>query len=113
MVNNARIEIVVEGIDDPTLASSVETALGDSLREMALSGVWRVAVTRSRVGGRWDFSVRGPGRRHQMSITVPPELLPDVIPRRLRESLHHAAARLVDRGGDRRPKRTSDLLRAI
>jgi hypothetical protein len=108
VVDSQRIEILVEGIDDPILVGAIEAALRDSLQQTALPGPWRVVVTPSGVGGRWDFSVRGPGRRHLMTITVPRELLPELIPRRLRESLYRSAACLVERVGDRRPILQSD-----
>jgi hypothetical protein len=103
VVNSQRIEILVEGIDDPMLVGAIEAAVRHSLLQTALPGLWRVVVTPSGVGGRWDFSLRGPGRRHLMTISVPRELLPELIPLRLRESLHRSAACLVEQMGDRRP----------
>ena len=99
VVDSQRIETFVEGIDDPTLVGAIEAALCDSLRQTALPGPWRVVVAPSGVGGRWDLSVRGPGRRHLITISVPRELLPELIPSRLRESLHRPAACLVERTG--------------
>jgi hypothetical protein len=97
-----RIEITVEGIADPSVAAVVETAVRDTLLDMVLPGAWQVAVTPSRVNGRWDFSVRGLGTRHVMSITAPPRLLADLVAIRLRESLHRAARCLVDRLAEQR-----------
>lgn len=107
-MDSLRIETLVEGIDDPMLVGAIEAALHDSLRQIGLPGPWRVVVTPSSVGGRWDFSVRGPGRRHLMTITVPRELLPELIPRRLRESLYRSAAGQVERVSERRPIPPSD-----
>lgn len=103
-----RIEINVEGIAEPSVVTVVETAVRDTLLEMALPGAWQVSVTPSRVNGRWDFSVRGLGTRHVMSITAPPRLLADLIAIRLRDSLHRAARCLVDRLADQRLRRRSD-----
>jgi hypothetical protein len=83
-----RFAILVEGIDDPSLVAEIERTIRDSLHEMALPGSWRVTVRPSRVSGRWDFSVHGLDVRHTLSIAVPPNLLPSLIPRRLEESLN-------------------------
>ena len=91
-----RFEIVVEGIGDAALVSAVETAIRDSFHEMALPGAWRVVVKPSAVSGRWDFNVHGLDVRHTLSIAVPPNLLPNLIPRRLRDSLDHRAVRAVE-----------------
>ena len=96
-MTTSRIEIIVAGIDDTSLAGEVETAIRDSLLRMMLSGAWRVAVGPSPVKGRWDLSISGPGRRHVMAITVPSTLLPRLIPSRLEESLNHAAQCVAER----------------
>jgi hypothetical protein len=87
-----RIEILVEGIDDQTLVSAVEHAIRTVFREMCWPGGWRIIVAPSGIGGRWDVRVHGPAGRHVLSLTVPPKLLPDLIPRRLQESLLHAVS---------------------
>ncbi len=105
-----RFEILVEGIDDATVVDSIETSIREAFHEMALPGAWRVVVKPSRTSGRWDFSVYGLDVRHVLSIAVPPHLLPDLIPRRLRESLDHAALCPVATAADRRPAHTSDTM---
>ncbi len=99
-----RIEIIVAGIDDASLAGEVETAIRDALLRMMLPGAWRVAITPSPVSGRWDLSISGPGRRHVMAITVPSRLLPNLIPSRLEESLNHAARCVAERTADEQRK---------
>jgi hypothetical protein len=88
---SSRFEILVEGVDDVSLVGEVETAIREAFQEMALPGAWRVVVKPSRTSRRWDFSVYGLDVRHVLSIAVPPNLLPDLIPRRLRESLDRGA----------------------
>ena len=97
----SRFEILVEGIDNAALVDDVETTIREAFQEMALPGAWRVVVKPSRTRGRWDFSVYGLDVRHVLSIAVPPNLLPDLIPRRLRESLNHAALCTADDAADR------------
>ena len=80
-----RFAILVEGINDSSLVTEIEQAIRDSLQEMAVPGSWRVIVR--RVSGRWDFNVHGLDVRHTLSIAVPPNLLPSLIPRGLGESL--------------------------
>jgi len=114
-----RFAILVEGIEDSSLVTYIESTIRDSFHEMALPGSWRVTVRPSRVGGRWDFSVHGLGVRHTLSITVPPILLPSLIPRRLGESLSHLcsitlkdrAPRTLERA--RGPRTESDTHRKI
>jgi|SRR2546426_7805201 hypothetical protein len=91
----SRFEILVEAIDDPSIVADIRKAILDSFHEMALPGAWRVVVKPSCVNGRWDFKVHGPDVRHTLSIAVPPKLLPNLIPRRLRESLDHRTFRAV------------------
>ena len=100
----SRFEILVEGIDNAALVDEVETTIREAFQEMALPGAWRVVVKPSRTSGRWDFSVYGLDVRHVLSIAVPPNLLPDLIPRRLRESLNHAALCTAQDAADRRPR---------
>ena len=83
-----RFAIVIEGIDDPSLATEIEQTIRHSFEEIALPGSWRVTVKPSPVSGRWDFSVHGLDVRHTLSIAVPPSVLPTLIPRRLEESLN-------------------------
>ena len=83
-----RFEIVVGGIDDPTLVAEIEQTIRDVFHEMSLPGSWRVTVRPSAVSGRWDFSVHGLDVRHNLSLAVPPHLLPALIPSRLEESLN-------------------------
>jgi hypothetical protein len=107
-----RFEVVVEGIDDPVLASAIDTAIRDAFREMSLPGSWRVVVKPAgqptQAGGRWDFAVYGLDVRHSLSLAVPPDLLPNLIPQRLRESLNRPASR-----GFEDAQRTLDLARAV
>jgi hypothetical protein len=103
---SSRFEIVVEGIADLSLVDEVETAIREAFHEMALPGAWRVVVKPSRTSGRWDFNVYGLDVRHVLSIAVPPNLLPDLIPRRLRASLNQAGLCPED-DVDQRPVRSS------
>jgi hypothetical protein len=104
-----RFEIIVEGIDDAVLVGAIDTAIRDSFREMALPGSWRVVVKPSHTAGRWDFNVYGLDVRHALSFAVPPDLLPNLIPRRLRESLNRPTSRSVQEAA----QRTLDLARAV
>jgi len=87
-----RIEVFVTGIDDQALASAVEVAIRGVFRDLSWPGGWQITVSQSHIGGRWDLSVKGPAGRHLLSLTVPAQLLPDLIPRRLRESLLDAVS---------------------
>ena len=80
-----RFEIIVEGIDDTSLITAVEASIRDSLGELALPGSWRVVLRPSH--GQWAFAIYGLDARHSLSIAVPPHLLPNLIPHRLRELL--------------------------
>jgi hypothetical protein len=93
-----RFAILVEGIDAPALVAEIEQTIRDSFQEMALPGSWRVIVRRSRLSGGWDFSVHGLDVRHTLSIAVPPNLLPSLIPRRLGESLSHLCSAELKNG---------------
>jgi hypothetical protein len=110
---STRFEIIVEGIDDSALVAAVESAVRDAFLEMSLPGSWRVVVKPSaqptQAGGRWDFTVYGLDVRHAVSIAVPPDLLPNLIPQRLREALN----RPVSRGSEEAAQRTLDLARAV
>ena len=88
-----RFEILVEGIDDPSLVADIRKTILDSFHEMVLPGAWRVVVKPSCVSGRWDFNFRGLDVWHTLSITVPSNMLPSRIPRRMRESLDLRAFR--------------------
>jgi len=107
---SSRFEIVVEGIDDTALIDDVETAIREAFLEMALPGAWRVVVKPSRTGGLWDFSVYGLDVRHVLSIAVPPNLLPDLIPQRLRESLDHLVLCPIEDAADRQPAHASGTM---
>jgi hypothetical protein len=87
-----RIEVFVTGIDDQALAGAVELAIRRVFRDLSWPGGWQITVSQPHVGGRWDLSVKGPAGRHLLSLTVPAQLLPDLIPRRLRESLLDAVS---------------------
>ena len=99
-----RFAIVVQGIDDQTLVDEIEQTVRRVFLEMSLPGSWSVIVRPSTATGRWDFTVHGRDVRHTLSIAVPPNLLPNLIPRRLEESLNvlwlrrreDAAARTLD-----------------
>ena len=83
-----RFEIVVKGIDDSSLVAEIEETIRGVFQELSLPGSWRITVRPSPVSGRWDFSVHGLDVRHNLSIAVPPHLLPTLIPSRLEESLN-------------------------
>jgi len=91
-----RFEIIVEEIDDPSIVADIQKTILASFQEMAVPGAWRVVVKPSCVSGRWDFSVHGLDVRHVLSIALPPNLLSNLIPRRLRESLEHRMVRAVE-----------------
>jgi hypothetical protein len=100
-----RIAIVVQAIDDPTLVEEIEQTIRHVFHENSLPGSWSVMVRPSTVSGRWDFTVHGRDVRHTLSIAVPPNLLPTLIPRRLEESLNV----LWLRRRENAPARTLDL----
>lgn len=108
-----RFEIVIEGIDDTALVSGIDAAIRGAFREMSLPGSWRVVVKPAaqltRACGRWDFAVYGLDVRHALSMAVPPDLLLNLIPQRLRESLQRPASRSVEEAA----QRTLDLARAV
>jgi hypothetical protein len=54
-----RLTVVVEGLDDESIVTEMETAVRQSFDDLALPGPWHVVVRPSEIGGRWDFSVRG------------------------------------------------------
>jgi hypothetical protein len=90
------IEISVQGIDDLSIVQRIDAAVRTSLGKQPWPGTWRVAVAPSRAAGRWDVRIQGPAGRHVLSLAVPPRLLPDLIPRRLEESLNHAVACVLE-----------------
>lgn len=90
------IEISVQGIDDTAIVQRIDAAVRTSLGKQPWPGTWRVAVAPSRAAGRWDVRIQGPAGRHVLSLAVPPRLLPDLIPRRLEESLNHAVACVLE-----------------
>jgi len=96
-----RFSISVKGIDDAQIVAAVEKAVRDSFDDMALPGAWQIAVKPSRVGGRWDVVVEGLDVRHTLSISVPPRLLPTLIPRRLVESLNRIVSAKVQHTAQR------------
>jgi hypothetical protein len=100
-----RFAIVVQGIDDQTLVQDIEQTIRRVLVEMSLPGSWSVIVRPSTASGRWDFTVHGRNVRHTLSIAVPESLLPNLIPRRLEDSLN--ALWLRRRGNA--PARTLDI----
>ena len=110
---STRFEILVEGIDDAALVAAVESAIRDAFREMSLPGSWRIVVKPAaqptQAGGRWDFTVYGLDVRHALSLAVPPDLLPNLIPQRLRETLNRPVSRCLDEAA----QRTLDLARAV
>jgi hypothetical protein len=83
-----RFAIQVQGIDDPVLVEEIEQTVRRVFQEMSLPGSWSVIVRPSAASGRWDFNVHGRDVRHTLSIAVPSNLLPSLIPRRLEESLN-------------------------
>ena len=100
-----RFEILVEGIDDAALVNAIDSAVREAFREMSLPGSWRVVVKPSahptQDGGRWDFTVYGLDVRQTLSIAVPPDLLPNLIPQRLRESLDRPIRRSIEEAAKR------------
>jgi hypothetical protein len=90
------IEISVQGIDDAAIVQRIDAAIRAALGRQPWPGTWRVAVAPSRAAGRWDVRIQGPAGRHVLSLAVPPRLLPDLIPRRLDESLNHAVACVLE-----------------
>jgi hypothetical protein len=103
-----RIAIQIEGVDDTSLVTEIERTIRESLQQMVLPGAWRVLVKPSPVSGRWDLRFRSRDVRHVMFITVPPSLLPSLIPCRLRESLNRFRLAPSGRAGFEHP-----ILRAV
>jgi hypothetical protein len=96
-----RIVVDVEGVDDPSIVAGVEATIRRSFTERSLPGSWRVRVVPSRVHGSFLLNVQGLNARRTVSIAVPPSLLPELIPLRLRESLERlCSARVVAEGDD-------------
>jgi hypothetical protein len=93
-----RFAIQVHGVDDPSLVAEIDQTIRGVFQELALPGSWSVMVKPSPVSGRWDFSVHGRNVRHTLSIAVPPNLLPSLIPQRLEESLNQLWHRAHERG---------------
>lgn len=94
---SSRFQVVVEGIESPELAAEVDRTIRAALHDLSLPGSWRIVVRPSPVGGRWDFTVHGLDVRHTLSIAVPPNLLPSLIPSRLQESLNRVSlSRIAD-----------------
>lgn len=87
-----RIVIDVEGVDDPSVVAGVEATIRESFMERSVPGSWRVRVAPSRVHGSFLLNVQGFNARRTVSIAVPPSLLPELIPLRLRESLERLCA---------------------
>jgi hypothetical protein len=96
-----RLSIVVEGVEDAAIVVEFKQAIQESFDELALPGPWHVVVRPSRVGGRWDFSIRGLDVRHALSIAVPTRLLPSLIPPRLTESLNRIMSTKVEAAAQR------------
>jgi hypothetical protein len=96
-----RVSIVVEGIEDASTVVEFKQAIQESFDELALPGPWAVVVRPSRVGGRWDFSIRGLDVRHTLSIAVPVRLLPSLIAPRLTESLNRIVSMKVKAAAQR------------
>ena len=96
-----RFSVTVEGIDDVDVVAEVEEAVRESFTELALPGAWQIAVKPSHVGGRWDVCVAGLDVRHRLSISVPPRLLPSLIPNRLVESLNRIVRERVENAAER------------
>ena len=101
-----RFSISVKGIDDAQIVAAVEKAVRDSFDDMALPGAWHLGidqayVKQARVGGRWDVVVEGLDVRHTLSISVPPRLLPTLIPLRLVESLNRIVSAKVQHTAQR------------
>jgi hypothetical protein len=103
-----RFAILIEGVNDTTLATDIERTIRESLQEMVLPGAWGVTVKPSPVHGRWNFTFRSRGVRHTMAISVPPSLLPSLIPCRFRESLNRF--RIAPSG---RVRMEQSILRAV
>jgi hypothetical protein len=86
---SGRITVVVEGIEEGALVGEIEKTIHDAFRATAIPGAWHITVKPSRVRGHWDFSIHGVGKRHSLSIAVPPALLWSLIPQRFQEALEH------------------------
>jgi hypothetical protein len=104
-----RFTIVIEGIDDTSLADDIERTIRESFHDLALPGSWRVIVSPSPAGHRWDLRIHALNAQRTLSIAVPPSLLSSLIPSRLRESLDRPGHSTVE---DRSARR-HDLTRAV
>lgn len=94
-----RIEISVKGIDEDGVVKDIENAIRSAVEDIVWPGAWRATVAPSRVSGRWDLSVVGPGRRYMMSLAVPGTLLATLIPLRLQLSLEYPPPLVLDAPG--------------
>jgi hypothetical protein len=109
-----RISVDVQGIADSELVGDVEQAIRASFHHIVIPGAWRVFVTPSGIGGRWDLRLESTEIRHILSIAAPPERLAALITRRLRDSLARLVAATSDRveAGERGVS-ARGLLRAV
>ncbi len=82
-----RILIEVDGVDHPGLVAEIEETVRSSFREHLVPGSWHVIIRPSQVYGRWDVRLYGVDVRHTLSIAVPAQFLPTLIPLRVWESL--------------------------
>ena len=96
-----RFSVTVEGIEEVHVVAQVEEAVRESFDELALPGVWHIAVKPSHIGGRWDVCIAGLDVRHRLSISVPARLLPSLIPNRLIESLNRIVRERVESTAER------------
>jgi hypothetical protein len=86
-----RIVIDIQGVDDPSIATEVDSTIRQSFAQQGLPGTWHVRVSPARRTGQWDIRVGNVDAHHKVSIAVPALLLPALIPLRLRESLERVA----------------------
>jgi hypothetical protein len=81
------LEVVIEGVSDPRLASEIKQKIRQVCKDSANSGQWSVVMSPSETRGQWDLGVRGPSVRRFASFTGPLERLPELVADHLRACL--------------------------
>lgn len=80
--------MIVEDIDDPSLAADVRAQILAVFRELNVPGsAWMVALVASETRGRWDVGIRGPKASHFVSFAALPAQIPQVAAAHVRRTL--------------------------
>ena len=81
------LEVLVEGVLDPRLATQIEFAIRTAFVKAQVPGDWVVGVAPADQRGRWDVGLKGRRGRHILTIAATPRDLPELIRHRLDEAL--------------------------